>query len=91
MNLQEKKAVQMVIMDEITMRQESDPTLLLDILMSGDGPAFVRQILAARAVMGRNLVAMNEHLLRALDGQPAPRPELQPTPDWQSNGAAAEE
>lgn len=89
MNLQEKKAAQLAVIDEITQRQESDPTLLIDVLLTGDGPAFVRQILTARAIMGRNLVAMNEHLLRALDGARTPL-EAQSAPAWQGNGADAE-
>lgn len=76
MTVEERKAIQAVLIDELAQRQQTQPTLLIDALLAGQGYQFVHSILSARAGMARNLANMTEHLLWAIgnqgQGQPPP-------------------
>ena len=67
MTLEEKKAIQTVLLDELAQQQEAQPTLLVDALLSGQGHQFVYMTISKRLGMATNLGQMFTHLLKALN------------------------
>lgn len=80
MTVEERKAIQAVLIDELHQRQHDQPTLLIDALLAGQGFQFVHHVLSARATMARNLTNMTEHLLRAMSTT-TPEPREPPDSD----------
>jgi hypothetical protein len=64
----EKLAVQTVIMEELTRRMADEPTLLIDVLMSGQGQAFVLNVLSQQAGDARRRTETLSFLLKKLMG-----------------------
>ena len=69
MTIEERKALQTILIDEVCNRQESDPTLLIDAILTNQGPLFIAQLLTGRANQARQALQINEHLLRLLAPQ----------------------
>ena len=71
MTLDEKKAIQTVLLKELAEQQQTNPTLLLDALLSGQGYQFVFQVVAKHHALSQQLTAMTTQLLTALKATPA--------------------
>jgi len=67
MTVEEKTAVQTVILNEIAQQRESNPTLLLDVLLSGQGYQFIHMVIAKQHGQAQNLAAMTDRLLKSLE------------------------
>lgn len=85
MTTEEKRALATILLDELAQLQEASPTLLVDVLLADQGHQFILQVLSRRAGMARQVVTVNEHLLKAMT-QPAV-----PSVEQAWNGAAVEE
>ena len=68
MTLEEKKAIQTIIIDEIAQQSQAAPTLLIDALLTGQGYQFVHHVLSRRLGMATQLSQMTTHLLKAMSG-----------------------
>jgi intracellular sulfur oxidation DsrE/DsrF family protein len=62
MTLEQKKALQGLLLDEVTQRLKDHPTMLIDILLNGQGVAFLHGLLAQR----RQVAAQSAELFDAL-------------------------
>jgi hypothetical protein len=80
MTPEERAALQGVIVQELSERQQDTPTLLIDVLLSNHGAAFVYQTVHRRWQMVASMQTTMQHLLRALEGgaieQPPPPPPV---------------
>jgi intracellular sulfur oxidation DsrE/DsrF family protein len=72
MTVDEKKAIQTVLIDEITQHLQDQPTMLVDALLADQGYAFLEQLLRRRAQQASQLAQMTLQLHRALNGMQPP-------------------
>jgi len=68
MNVDEKRAMQAVLIDEIALQQEQNPTLLIDAILSGQTHQLVHMILQRRLAFANGTSQAMTQLLRALNG-----------------------
>lgn len=66
MTLDEKLAAQTLIINEITATQETNPTLLIDALLTDQGYQFLHMVLAKHAAQAAQVAQMTNQLMRAL-------------------------
>ena len=66
MTLEEKVAIQKIIMTELLQQQDSQPALLLDVLLSGQGYQFVQHVVAKHHGMATSLAQMTAGLMKAI-------------------------
>jgi hypothetical protein len=78
---EEKLAIQATIMDDFQAHAEKHPTLLIDVLLSGQGFAFVHQVLERRLAQAGQTTQVIGTLLRALDSRPVMEPPKPPDED----------
>lgn len=70
MTREEKQAIQTVLMEELSLRQAQEPTLLFDVLAANQGAAFIYQVVHRRWSQSTGLTTMLQQLLRAIEGGP---------------------
>lgn len=66
MTLEEKQAIQTLVIDEIAQRSQEQPTLLIDALLTGQGWALVQQMLGRRLARANQESGLMTHLLKAM-------------------------
>jgi len=74
MSIEEKKAIQLMILDELAAHQHDQPTLLVDALLADQGHAFLHRLLSQRAALAQQTAQLTTHLLRAMLGVPTESP-----------------
>lgn len=72
MSPDEKLAVQTVVMEFLQGNAQERPTLLCDVLLSGDGMALVHQVLSSQAAYAQRRADTLNHLLRAIVAEHPP-------------------
>ena len=96
MTIEQKLQAQTVLVDEITRRQQEQPTLLIDSLLYGQGVQFVHSMLHAAYSRHSSSAGLVGHLIKAIQGDtlrtapeppPAPLEQAWPRPPIeQGNG-----
>lgn len=95
MTIEQKLQAQTVLIDEITRRQQEEPTLLIDTLLYGQGPQFVRSMLHAAYSRHSANAGLVGHLIKMVDGDglrrapeppPAPLEQAWPRPPVEERG-----
>jgi hypothetical protein len=66
MSPDEKLAVQTVVMEYLQASTADHPTLLFDVLLSGDGHTLVHHVLSTQAAYAQRRADTLNHLLRAI-------------------------
>jgi hypothetical protein len=77
MTVDEKKAMQTILIDEIAQHQQDQPTMLIDALLADQGWAFLHHVLSRRAGMAAQAAQITGQLLRVLQ-RPPDEPVLEP-------------
>ena len=68
MTVEEKMAIQSLLLDELADHQKDLPVLLIDFLMSGQGSQWVWRVLSTRYAKAAQSQQMIEKLLKAVRG-----------------------
>jgi len=79
----EKMAIQVVLSEYLQNAPENQKTLLLDVLLSGDGHRLVYHVLSQQAAYAQRRADTLNHLLRALQAE-HPLPAAEPAPPPQA-------
>jgi len=66
MTLEEKLAAQTLIINEIANSQQTNPTVLIDALLSDQGFAFLHMVLAKNAAQAAQTAQITSQLVNAL-------------------------
>jgi len=72
MSPDEKLAVQTVVVEFLQSTAQEQKTLLLDVLLSGDGHSLVHHVLSQQAAYAQRRADTLNHLLRALQAEHPP-------------------
>jgi len=72
MSPDEKLAVQTVVVEFLQSTAQDQKTLLLDVLLSGDGHSLVHHVLSTQAAYAQRRADTLNHLLRALQAEHPP-------------------
>jgi hypothetical protein len=72
MTVDEKLAMQMLIIDEMTRHREDQPTMLIDALLADQGFAFLHHLLSRRASQAVQAAQTAQQLVRALQALQVP-------------------
>lgn len=67
---EQKRAIQSLLLDELRQTSESNPTMLFDVLASGQGLAWIYHVVNLQHGRHTQLSQMTAHLLAALKGSP---------------------
>jgi len=93
MTTDEKLAVQTVVVEFLQSAAQDQKTLLLDVLLSGDGHSLVHHVLSTQAAYAQRRADTLNHLLRSLQAEhpiapaaPPPMPGQPPMPGMPGGG-----
>lgn len=75
MTQDEKVAIQTLLIDEVAQHTKDQPTLLIDVLLSGQGHQWIWQTLSARAAYATQAAGTFQHLLKVIQTTPPARDE----------------
>jgi hypothetical protein len=87
MTPEQKLQIQALVMEHLQASVKEQPTMLADVLLSGDGFQFLSRLIQTHEFAARQRAQIFNDLLQAIRGVAPPNVYQQPPPAWRPNPA----